>query len=130
MYYAIKTNTCIFIVPETSFVPILSRNPVICRCDGGELCSPSGIRDPWLADILWVCGVLGGGTDDPGCVGVLCHKLEVPSHRNISVWHLHAVLMVVSQNWHCPVIFEKLKCFLLIILPSTSWLIYMYIYLI
>lgn len=70
---------------------------MICRCDGGELCSPTGIRYPPLANVLWVCGVLGSGTDDPRCVGVLYHKLEVPSHRNVCVRGLYAVLMVVSQ---------------------------------
>lgn len=95
MYYAIKAN--MILVPETKFVKISSRNFVICRCDGGKLCSPTGICYPQLANVLWVCGVLGSGTDDPRFVGVLYHKLEVPSHRNVCVGGLYAVLMVVSQ---------------------------------
>lgn len=57
MYYAIKAN--MILVPETKFVKISFRNFMICRCDGGELCSPTGIRYPQLANVLWVCGVLG-----------------------------------------------------------------------
>ena len=69
---------------------------MLCRCTGGELCSPSGVRDAELEDFLWVCGFLGGGADDPGSVGVLHHQLEVSYHRDLCVGDFHAVFMVVS----------------------------------
>ena len=74
---------------------------MFCRCDGGEFCSPSGVCDTELEDLLWMCGFLGSGTDDPRYLGVPHLRVEVPYYRDLSLGSFHAVFMVVSINIIC-----------------------------